>query len=183
MSLHLWHWKNKDNDFLCQLCFLSLQWNILTPDILYRRHLSTTDFFLRNEWNDAQTLITRPLCSRHFIANTSLQWTSFLVRSQITLSPRTNFLIADHIQYKTFLARNVYRFYFWQCFTLSFKFPLIFVILLFSLMAFSSIYIKMYSQYFHENGFPVCIHLSGWYDFQLQRCPKCNGTAIEIWIQ
>ena len=77
-SLQLQHWKNKDNDFLCQLCFLSLQWNLLTADILYRGHLSTTDFFLSNGWNDAQTLKAKPLCSWQFIANTSLQWTSLL---------------------------------------------------------------------------------------------------------
>ena len=37
-----------------------------------------TDIFLGNGWNEAQTLISKPLCSGHFIANTSLQWTSFL---------------------------------------------------------------------------------------------------------
>ena len=34
--------------------------------------------------------------------------------------------------YKTFLERNLYTFYFRQCFTVSFKFSLIFVILVFS---------------------------------------------------
>ena len=44
----------------------------------YSGHLSPTDLFLRNGWNGAQPVTTKPLCSGYFIANTSLQWTSFL---------------------------------------------------------------------------------------------------------
>ena len=48
------------------------QWNLFMADILYSGHLSTTDTFLRNRWNDSQTLITQPPCSAHFIADTYL---------------------------------------------------------------------------------------------------------------
>ena len=54
-----------------QRWILKLQWNLLIPDILYSRHLSTTDTFLGSGWNDGQTLITKPPCSGHLIANTS----------------------------------------------------------------------------------------------------------------
>ena len=121
------HQKNKDSDFLCQLCFWSLQWNLLTADILYSELLSTMDFFLKNGWNDAKTLKTKPLCSRHFIANTSLQWTSFLAPKPhypLELTPNSR-----DVQYKAFLARNVHSFYFWQCFTVLFKFSWVFVVL------------------------------------------------------
>ena len=75
-------------------------------------------------------------------------------------------------------ARNLYTFYFGQCFTVSFRFSSIFVILLF------------WPLQVHKNvgivnllGLPVRIHLYGWRVFQLQRCSKRNGAGIEKWIQ
>ena len=97
ISLQLQDWKNKDNNFLCRLCFLSLQWNLHTADILYSGHLSTTDFFLRNRWNDAQTLITRPLCSGHFST------VDIIFRSKFILPPRTDFSIVDTSNIRHFL--------------------------------------------------------------------------------
>ena len=41
-------------------------------NILYSEDLSTRDNFLRNGWNDGQTLITKPLYSKHFMVDTSL---------------------------------------------------------------------------------------------------------------
>ena len=119
-SFQLQHWKNKDIDYLCQLYLLSLQWKLLTVDFLYSRHLSTMNFFLRDGWNGTQTLKMKPLCSGHFIANRSIQWTSNHI---------TPYNWHRHILYKAFLARNVYIFYFWQCFTTLFKFSLIFILL------------------------------------------------------
>ena len=75
-SFQLQHWKNKDIDYLCQLYLLSLQGKLLAVDFLYSRHLSTTNFFLRDGWNGTQTLKMKPQCSGHFIANRSIQWTS-----------------------------------------------------------------------------------------------------------
>ena len=49
-----------------------VQWNLFIADILYSGHLSTVDTFLRNGWNPCETLITKPLCSGHFIADTSI---------------------------------------------------------------------------------------------------------------
>ena len=46
-------------------------WNLLIVDDLYSGHLSKRDTFLRNRWNDDQTFITKPLCSGHFIEETS----------------------------------------------------------------------------------------------------------------
>ena len=57
---------------------LPIKPTLLIADILYSEHLSTTDTFLKNGWNDGQTLITKPPRSGNFIADTSLQWTSFL---------------------------------------------------------------------------------------------------------
>ena len=119
-SFQLQHWKNKDIDYLCQQYLLSLQWKLLTMDFLYSRHLSTTNFFLRDGWNGTQTLKMKPQCSGHFIANRSIQWTSNHI---------TPYNWHRHILYKAFLARNVYIFYFWQCFSTLFKFSLIFILL------------------------------------------------------
>ena len=58
--------------------FSQLQSNLIIASILYSGHLSTTDNFLRSGLNDGQTLITKPPFSGHFIADTSLYWTSFL---------------------------------------------------------------------------------------------------------
>ena len=100
-----------------------------------------------------------------------------IFRPQLTLP-----LDSRHVQYEAFLARNLYTFYFGQCFTVSFKFSSIFVVLLFQPV--------QWPFQFHENvgivilqEFPVRIHLYGSCVFQLQRCPKFNVTGIEIWIQ
>ena len=45
---------------------------LLIADILYSEHLSTTGTFLRNGWNDGQTLLTKPPRSGNFTADTSL---------------------------------------------------------------------------------------------------------------
>ena len=56
-----------------QRCFkFYVKWNLFIAYIRYSGHLFTTDTFLRNGWNDDQTLIVKPLCSGHFIAGTSL---------------------------------------------------------------------------------------------------------------
>ena len=72
--------------------------------ILYSRHLSTTNTFLRNGWNDAETLITKPLCSRHFITDTSL--------SQLTLPPRTELWIINLFNIRHFLQEICMHFIF-----------------------------------------------------------------------
>ena len=41
------------------------QWNLSMADIPYIGHLFTTDTFLKNGWNDGETLITKSLCSGH----------------------------------------------------------------------------------------------------------------------
>ena len=51
---------------------LPIKPTLLIADILYSEHLSTTDTFLKNGWNDGQTLITKPPRSGNFIADTSL---------------------------------------------------------------------------------------------------------------
>ena len=94
------------------------------------RHLSTMNTFLRNVWNDGQTLIRKPLCSGPLsIADT-------IFKSKLTLTPRTDLSKAgmpNNRPYKTFLVVHVHTFYFRQC--------LEFYILLFyfwaSLIAFS----------------------------------------------
>ena len=90
---------------------------------------------------------TETLRQTSFLADISLQWTLFsgpdemmvhfsyqnlhvadTLRSQFTLSPRTDLSIADmpiNRLYKTFLLRNLYTFYCRQCFTVSLKFSLI----------------------------------------------------------
>ena len=40
------------------------QWNLFIAGIFYCRQLSTTNTFLRNGWNDIQTLMTKPPWSR-----------------------------------------------------------------------------------------------------------------------
>ena len=139
------HWKNKDNDFLCQLSFLSLQWNLLTVDILCSGHLSTADFFLRNGWNDGQTLTTKPLCSGNFIVSTSLQWTSLLCpKSHYPQEMCTRFTFDNVLQFRlSFLRSLLFHF-------------------LASLIDFSDPW--------------KC----SWLVFQLQKCPKCNGTVIDM---
>ena len=106
-----------------------IQWNLLIVDILYSRNLSTMDTFLRNGWNDGHILISKPQCSRHFIADTSIA--GIIFRSQLSL-PLIIDLYCGHIQCKTFLARNLYTFYIGQWFIVLFKVSWIFVISLFS---------------------------------------------------
>ena len=57
---------------------VKIQWNLLIADILFSGHVSTTDTFLRNWRNDDQILIIKLLCSGHSIADTSVEWASFL---------------------------------------------------------------------------------------------------------
>ena len=65
------------------ITYLQIQWNLLIADILSSGHLSTANTFLGNGWNPGQTLITKPLCSRHFIADT-------ILRSQLNFCPMTD---------------------------------------------------------------------------------------------
>ena len=69
-----------------------IQWNLLIADILYSGHLSAADTFLGNGWNPGQTLITKPLCSGHFIADA-------IWRSQLNFSPIMDLHIADRPKY------------------------------------------------------------------------------------
>ena len=55
---------------------------------------------------------------------------TFIFRSQLTLPSRNDPFIVDtpnNRPYKTFLIRNLHKFYFGQCFTISFKFSSIFI--------------------------------------------------------
>ena len=79
--------------------------------------------------------MTVELSQQNLYVEDTLQQTAvdIILRSQLTLLPRTDLSIAGgHVQYKAFLPRNLYTFYFRQFFTVSFKFSSIFVILLFS---------------------------------------------------
>ena len=114
----------------------------------------------------------RTFYSRH------LSIVDIIFRAQLTLLPRTDLSIADTSNIKHFVK----KYYFGQCFTVSFKFSSIFVVLLFQPV--------QWPFQFHENvgivilqEFPVRIHRYGSCVFQLQRCPKFNVTGIEIWIQ
>ena len=83
-----------------------LQWNLFIADILYSGYLSTADTFLENGWNPGQTLIIKPLCSEHFIADT-------ILRSQLNFSPITDLLIEDRQKYwsskkKVFVFKDVF---------------------------------------------------------------------------
>ena len=82
-------------------------------------------------------------------------------RFQFALLPRTDLCITDtpnNRPYKTFLVRNLYKFYFRQCYTISFKFSLIFITL-------------------------FCSQFNGWRVSRLQRCPKRNWAGIRTRIQ
>ena len=70
---------------------------LLIADILYSEHLSTTGTFLRNGWNDGQTLITKPARSGNF----SIE--DIIFRSQLTLPPRTDLSMADTYNIRLFL--------------------------------------------------------------------------------
>ena len=72
-----------------------------------------------------KTSMQRTLYSDH------LSIVGIILRFQLTLPPRTD-LCSGHVQYQIFLARNLYTVHFGQCFAVSFKFSLIFVILLFN---------------------------------------------------
>ena len=76
-----------------------IQPNLLIADILYSGHLSATDIIFRSQ-------LTLPSRNDPSIANTP-----------------------NNRPYKTFLVRNLPKFYFGQCFTISFKFSSIFIIL------------------------------------------------------
>ena len=113
----------------------------------------------------------------HFIADMLLWRTSYLdpnYRSELTSvqSERNN------RAYKTFLVRSLHKFYFRQCFTVSFKFYL-------SLFDFFSELNGFFRFIKNENSlrFRVRILLHGWYISQLQKCPKHNGVGREIWMQ
>ena len=61
-----------------------------------------------------------------------LSTADIIFRSQLTLPSRTDPSIVDtpnNRPHKTFLVRSLYKFYFGQCFTISFKFSSIFIIL------------------------------------------------------
>ena len=90
-----------------------LQWNFFIAGMFYRRHLSTTNKFLRKVWNDGQTLTTKPLCSGR------LSIAGIIFKSELLLPPRTDLSIAgtpNNRPYKTFLVIHLHTFYFRQCF-------------------------------------------------------------------
>ena len=93
-------------------------------DIPYIGPLSRADTFLSNKTSMLRT---------HYRVHLSIS--GIIFRCQFTLPPRTDLSIADTTNsrlYETFLGRNLYTFCFRQCFTVSFKFSMIFVILFFS---------------------------------------------------
>ena len=78
--------------------------NYLRVGIPYSGHFSTTDIFPRNGWNDGQSLITKHLCSRTFMADN--------VRSHRTDLSKAG--TPNNKLYKRFHVRNLYIFYFRQ---------------------------------------------------------------------
>ena len=128
--------------FSCDTLLWKINTGIFRFDSTFQgflRHLSTTNAFLRNKWNDGQVLIKKT-SGGHSVADTSLKRTSFLGPYShsifLTYLKRTRPITA-HL--KVFLLTNLYASYFRKCFTVSFKFSLIFVIFLNNLMAFSSL--------------------------------------------
>ena len=86
--------------------------------------------FLRNGWNDARTLITKPLCSGHFIKGTSL--------FQLTLPPKTELSIMRTFNMRHFLQETCIHFTLGN--VLKFRLRFLWSLLLYflaSLMAFS----------------------------------------------
>ena len=86
-------------------------------------------------------------------------------------SPRQTPPITDH---KIFV-RNLYTFYFRQCFTVFFDF------------CYFSFELLEWTFQVHKNknslGFPACIHLHRWRVSQLLKCLKHNAAGKETWIQ
>lgn len=78
--------------------------NYLRVGIPYSGHFSATDIFPRNGWNDGQSLITKHLCSRTFMADN--------VRSHRTDLSKAG--TPNNKLYKRFHVRNLYIFYFRQ---------------------------------------------------------------------
>ena len=101
----------------------------------YSGQLSTADTFLENGWNSSQTLITKPLCNGHFIADTSII-ADIILRYQSNFSPITDLFIADRRKNWSsnknfsFLKTFLFNLYFKKRFTFRNKFFSIFIILL-----------------------------------------------------
>ena len=94
---------------------------------LYNGHFSQEGMKWHNSYSKPlwQTLVTNTLCTGHFIAD-------IIFRSNFTLLSRTDHSIEEkpnNRSYEVFLVRRLYKFNFGQCFTISFKFSSIFVIL------------------------------------------------------
>ena len=124
-----------------------LQCNLFIAGMFYRRHLSTTNNFLRIVWNDGQTLTTKPLCSGH------LSISGIIFKSELLLPPSTDLSIAGtshNRPYKTFLVIHFHTIYFRQCFRLLHFFVFFFWA---SLIAFSG------PQKLKLQGFQVRIHI------------------------
>ena len=103
--------------------YTEVQWNLLKEGLLFSGQLSTTDNFLQNRWNDVQTFIAKYLCC------------GYPSIADIFLRPKLHYTLELPI---TGHIRSISRFYFRQCFTDSFKFSSIFLILfLASLITFS----------------------------------------------
>ena len=100
-------------------------------------------------------------------------------RSQLTLAPRTDLSIADTSNIRHFLQEICIHFTLDNVlqFRLNFLRSLLFHFLA-RFMAFSGPWKCRDLQ-----RFPVRIYLYGRRVFQLQKCPKSNGTGIEMWIQ
>ena len=107
--------------------FIYEQWQVASSTVKHRHPIQQIPLynrhFLRNRLNDSQTLITRSLCSRHFIVDTSLQKISS--RSNL---PETN--MSKYEGQKKFM-RSFSIFYFRQCFKFYEKFLFYFVYFIF----------------------------------------------------
>ena len=144
---------------------------------LYNGHFFQEGMKWHNSYNKPlwQTLVTNTLCTGHFIAD-------IILRSQLTLLSRTDHSIEEkpnNRPYKVFLVRRLYKFNFGQCFTISFKFSSIFVILSWDEFNGPFRSIKMRNCKDFQSAFTSMIDVF----CQLQKCPMRNGIRMEIWIQ
>lgn len=92
----------------CQLVNLSIFKHAyaLAAKPLYSGHICTTSNFIRNEWNDGQTFIVKPLFSWYFVADT------FQRTPRSSLPCITDlFLAANNSSYKTILVRRQSKFF------------------------------------------------------------------------
>ena len=102
-----------------------------------------------------------------------------IFRSQFTLPPRTDLSIADtpnNRPYKTFLVRNLYTFYFRQCFKISFKFILFKIILYYSF----NLYFSQFNGLFRMIKIKICRYFKFVF---ISLVDAFSREGIETWIQ